>query len=37
VPAGKYTLKVWHEKSKFTAIEVTVPDSGNATANVTAQ
>jgi len=37
VPAGKYTLKVWHEKAKFAATEVTVPASGNATVNVAAQ
>jgi len=37
VPAGKYTLKVWHEKAKFAATDVTVPDSGNVTGNVTAQ
>jgi len=37
VPAGKYTLKVWHEKAKFADLEVTVPASGNATANVAAQ
>jgi len=37
VPAGKYTLKVWHEKAKFAAIDVTVPASGKVTGNVTAQ
>jgi plastocyanin len=37
VPAGKYTVKVWHEKSKFAPSEITVPASGNATGNFTAQ
>jgi plastocyanin len=37
VPPGKYTLKVWHEKSKFAPTEITVPASGNVTGNITAQ
>jgi len=37
VPAGKYTLKVWHEKSKFAPSEITVPASGNVTGNFAAQ
>jgi plastocyanin len=37
VPAGKYTLKVWHEKSKFPPREIEVPATGDATANLAAQ
>ncbi|MEK7407543.1 MAG: DUF2012 domain-containing protein [Acidobacteriota bacterium] len=33
VPAGKYTLKVWHEKLKFPAQEVAVPAAGDVVAN----
>jgi len=33
VPPGKYTLKIWHEKLKGNSVEVTVPASGNATAD----
>jgi plastocyanin len=33
VPAGKYTLKVWHEKVKFPPQEVVVPASGDVVAN----
>jgi len=29
VPAGTYTLTVWHEKLKSTSIEITVPEKGN--------
>ena len=28
VPAGKYTLKVWHEKLKEQSIEITIPENG---------
>ncbi len=35
VPAGKYTLKVWHEKVKFAPREIEVPASGEVTGNVT--
>ncbi len=31
VPAGKYTLKIWHEKLKGQEVTVDVPDKGNAT------
>ncbi len=31
VPAGKYTLKVWHEKLKGKPQEVTVPEKGEVT------
>lgn len=33
VPAGKYTLKVWHEKLKGKPQEVTVPEKGEVTVN----
>lgn len=33
VPAGKYTLTIWHEKLKGSPVEVTVPESGDATVN----
>ncbi|MDD8019462.1 MAG: hypothetical protein PHP42_13900 [Bacteroidota bacterium] len=33
VPAGKFTLKIWHEKLKGSPQEVTVPESGNAEMN----
>ncbi len=33
VPAGKYTLRIWHEKLKGESQEVTVPESGEVTAN----
>jgi hypothetical protein len=34
VPPGKYTLKVWHEKSKFAPREIEVPASGDVTNNL---
>jgi plastocyanin len=33
VPAGKYTLKVWHEKLKGQTMEIDVPEKGEATAD----
>ncbi len=33
VPAGKYTLKIWHEKLKGQELAVEVPEKGNATAD----
>ena len=33
VPAGKYTLKVWHEKLKFPPQEIEVPAAGGIVAN----
>ena len=33
VPAGKYTLKVWHEKLKGQPVVVEVPEKGNTTAD----
>lgn len=33
VPAGKYTLKIWHEKLHGDTKEVTVPDKGSVTEN----
>jgi len=33
VPAGKYTLKVWHEKLKEQSVEITVPEGGSVTQN----
>jgi plastocyanin len=33
VPAGKYALKIWHEKLKGELQEVTVPESGEVKAN----
>ncbi len=33
VPAGKYTLKIWHEKLKGQDVTVTVPEKGDATAD----
>ncbi len=33
VPAGKYTLKIWHEKDKGQPAQVEVPEKGNATVN----
>jgi plastocyanin len=33
VPAGKFTLKIWHEKLKGSSQEVTVPESGNVEMN----
>jgi len=33
VPAGKYTLKIWHEKLKGKPVQVTVPDSGEVQVN----
>ncbi len=29
VPAGKYTLKIWHEKLKGEAVTVEIPEKGN--------
>ncbi|MBI5463592.1 MAG: carboxypeptidase regulatory-like domain-containing protein [Ignavibacteriales bacterium] len=31
VPAGSYTLKIWHEKLKGESVSVTVPEKGEAT------
>ncbi|MEK6570907.1 MAG: carboxypeptidase regulatory-like domain-containing protein, partial [Bacteroidota bacterium] len=33
VPAGKHTLRIWHEKLKGESQEVTVTESGEVTAN----
>jgi len=33
VPAGKYTLKVWHEKLKFPPQDIEVPAAGEIVAN----
>jgi len=33
VPAGNYTLKIWHERLKGEAQTITVPKTGSATAN----
>lgn len=33
VPAGKYTLKVWHEKLKFPPQEIEVPAAGEVVVN----
>src|SRR5450759_881841 len=33
VPAGKFTLKIWHEKLKGSSQEVTVPESGDVEMN----
>jgi plastocyanin len=33
VPAGKYTLKIWHEKLKGASQEITVPESGEVVVN----
>jgi plastocyanin len=33
VPAGKYTLKIWHQKLKGSSQEVTVKESGDTAAN----
>ncbi len=33
VPAGKYTLKVWHEKLKGKPVQITVPAKGTVTQN----
>lgn len=33
VPAGKYTVKVWHEKRRAKPQEVVVPEKGSATLN----
>jgi len=33
VPAGKYTLRIWHEKLKGGSQEVTVPESGEVVVN----
>lgn len=33
VPAGKYTLKIWHERLKGSEQTVEVPDKGNVTAD----
>lgn len=33
VPAGKYTLKIWHEKLKGAPQEITVPESGDVAVN----
>jgi plastocyanin len=34
VPAGKYTLKVWHEKAKFAPREIVAPATGDVTSNI---
>ncbi len=34
VPAGSYTIKVWHEKYGTTSVSVDVPASGDVTANI---
>lgn len=31
VPAGKYSLKIWHEKLKGESVEITVPEQGTLT------
>lgn len=31
VPAGKYTLKIWHERLKGQSVEVEVPENGEVT------
>ncbi|MGB2867870.1 MAG: carboxypeptidase regulatory-like domain-containing protein [Bacteroidota bacterium] len=31
IPAGKYTLKIWHEKLKGQSVTVEVPESGDVT------
>lgn len=33
VPAGKYTLTIWHEKLKGKPVEITVPETGAVTAD----
>ncbi len=33
VPAGKFTLKIWHEKLKGSSQDVTVPESGDVEMN----
>jgi plastocyanin len=33
VPAGKYTLKIWHEKLKAQTVSVEVPEKGNVTSD----
>jgi plastocyanin len=33
VPAGKYTLKIWHAKDKGQPVEVVVPEKGDANVN----
>lgn len=33
VPAGKYTLKIWHERLRGTAMTIEVPDKGSARAD----
>jgi plastocyanin len=33
VPAGKYTLKVWHEKLKFSPSQIEVPATGDVEGN----
>jgi plastocyanin len=35
VPPGKYTLKVWHERSRMVEMAVTVPRDGTVTENIT--
>lgn len=37
IPAGKYTLKVWHEKLKFPPLEIAVPPKGEVVSNPAAQ
>jgi hypothetical protein len=34
VPAGKYTLTVWHERSRVLTKSITVPANGTATENI---
>jgi plastocyanin len=33
VPAGKYTLKIWHERLKGKEVQIDVPEKGDVTAN----
>jgi plastocyanin len=33
VPAGKYTMRIWHEKLKGQSVEVEVPEKGEVTVN----
>lgn len=35
VPAGKYTLNIWHERLKGEAVEITVPEKGSVTQGFT--
>ena len=33
VPAGTYTISIWHEKLKGASVKVTVPGTGSVTQN----